>query len=82
MAEVYTVAAVRAQVSKYLLGTIDRVQITEWLTPLVWLEEGDAEAVDLAWEVALLLAEASRGHLTEEELREQLQNLAAPSVPA
>ena len=82
MAEVYTVAAVRAEINSYLLGKVERKQLTEWLTPLVWLEEGDAEAVDLAWEVALLLTEASRGHLTDEELRGQLQDLAAPSVPA
>ncbi len=82
MVDVYTVAAVRAEINSYLLGKVDRKQITEWLTPLVWQEEGDSEAVDLAWEVALLLTEASRGHLAEEELREQFQDLAAPSVPA
>ena len=82
MVDVYTVAAVRAEINSYLDRKVDRKQLTEWLTPLVWQEEGDAEAVELGWGVALLLAEASRGHLTDEELREQFQNLAAPSVPA
>lgn len=82
MAEVYTAADVRAMIKSYLSGKVDRKQITEWLTPLVWQEEGAADAVDLGWSVALLLTEASRGDLNEEELREQLRSLAAPSVPA
>ncbi len=82
MADVYTLAALRAEINSYLKGKVDRKQLTVWLTPLVWHEEGDAEAVDLGWSVALLLMEASRGDLTEEELREQLRTLAAPSVPA
>ncbi len=82
MADVYTAADVRAMIKGYLRDKVERKQITEWLTPLVWEEEGDAEAVELGWSVALLLTEASRGDLTEEELREQLRTLAAPSVPA
>ena len=82
MVDVYTVAAVRAEINSYLDRKVDRKQLTEWLTPLVWREEGDAEAVDLGWGVALLLMEASRGDLTEEELRASLRSLVAPSVPA
>ena len=82
MANVYTAADVRAMIKNYLADKVDRKQITEWLTPLVWEEKGAAEAVDLGWSVALLLMEASRGDLTEEELREQLRALAAPTVPA
>ena len=82
MAEVYTVAAVRAEINSYLLGKVDRKQITEWLTPMVWQDEGDADAVDLGWSVALLLMEISGGHLTEEELRVSLRALVDESVPA
>ena len=82
MVDVYTVAAVRAEINSYLDRKVDRKQLTEWLTPLVWREEGDAEAVELGWGVALLLMEASRGDLTEEELRASLRSLVAPSVPA
>ena len=78
----YTATAVRAMIKSYLSGKVDQKQITEWLTPLVWQEEGASDAVDLGWSLALLLAEASRGDLTEEELREQLRSLATPSVPA
>ncbi len=78
----YTATAVRAMIKSYLADKVDQKQITEWLTPLVWQEEGASDAVDLGWSLALLLAEASRGDLTEEELREQLRSLATPSVPA
>ncbi len=82
MVDVYTVAAVRAEINSYLDRKVDRKQLTEWLTPLVWREEGDAEAVELGWGVALLLMEASRGDLTEEELRASLRSLVDQSVPA
>ena len=82
MVDVYTVAAVRAEINSYLDRKVDRKQLTEWLTPLVWQEEGDAEAVELGWGVALLLMEASRGDLTEEELRASLRSLVDHSVPA
>ena len=82
MVDVYTVAAVRAEINSYLDRKVDQKQLTEWLTPLVWREEGDAEAVELGWGVALLLMEASRGDLTEEELRASLRSLVDQSVPA
>ena len=82
MADVYTLAAVRARIKSYLAKKVDRKQFTVWLTPLVWREKGDAEAVDLGWSVALLLMEAGRGDLTEEELCAGLRNLVDESVPA
>lgn len=82
MAKVYTVTDVCAAIDNYLLGKTDRKQFTVWLTPLVWQEEGVSEAIDLAWSVALLLAEASRGHLDEDELRASLRTLVDQSVPA
>ena len=82
MVDVYTVADVRAEINSYLSGKVDRKQLTEWLTPLVWQEEGDVEALDLGWGIALLLMEAGRGDLTEEELRAGLRSLVDESVPA
>ena len=82
MVNVYTVADVRAEINSYLSGKVDRKQLTEWLTPLVWQEEGDVEALDLGWGIALLLMEAGRGDLTEEELRAGLRSLVDQSVPA
>ena len=78
----YTVAVVRAQIEKYVLDEIDQVQLDEWLFPLLWPDEGPADALDLGWSAEFLLMEASRGHLTEEELRASLRSLVAPSVPA
>ena len=82
MAEVYTAAAVRAQIGKYLADEIDRAQLDDWLFPLLWANDGPADALELGWDAELRLMEASRGHLTEEELRERLRSLATPSVPA
>ena len=82
MATVYTVDDVRAAINNYLCGETGRTQFAVWLTPLVWEEEGASEAIDLAWSVALLLAEAGRGHLDEDELCESLRQLLDQSVPA
>ena len=82
MAQMYTVAVVRAQIEKYVLGEIDRVQLDEWLFPLLWPDEGPADALDLGWSAELSLMETSRGHLSEEELRASLRALVDESVPA
>lgn len=82
MAQMYTAAAVRAQIEKYVLGEIDRVQLDEWLFPLLWPDEGPEDALDLGWSAELLLMEAGRGHLSEDELRANLRSLVDESVPA
>ncbi|MDE2670743.1 MAG: hypothetical protein OXI51_13950 [Chloroflexota bacterium] len=76
MPDAYTVASVRAQVGRFLMGQLSRQQLDEWLFPLVWFEDGDREVVDLAWSVELLLMEASGGYLSEEELRTGLVTYA------
>lgn len=80
MQDAYTVASVRAQVGRFLLGQIDRRQLDEWLFPLVWSGDGDRDVVDLAWSVELLLMEASGGYLSEEELGAALLPLARIEV--
>ncbi len=82
MAQMYTVAVVRAQIEKYVLGEIERVQLDEWLFPLLWPDEGPADALDLGWSAELLLMEAGRGDLSEEELCASLRTLVDQSVPA
>lgn len=82
MAEVYTVAAVRARIREYVRGEIDRVALDEWLFALLWPDEGPADALELGWSAELSLMEAARGHLSEEELRERLRALVDESVPA
>lgn len=82
MPQVYTVADVRAQIRKYVLGEIDRAELDEWLFPLLWPDVGPADALDLGWSAELLLMEAARGHLDEAELRESLRALVDESVPA
>lgn len=78
----YTATAVRAQIEKYVLGEIDRVQLDEWLFPLLWPEEGPADALDLGWSAELLLMEAGGGYLSEDELRAELHALVEQSVSA
>ncbi len=77
MRESYPLIAVRTQIGRYILGEISLDQLEDWLFPLVWKEEGELDAVGLAWDAQLLLMEASGGYHTEEELRAQLVPLAA-----
>ena len=72
MQDAYTVASLRAQVGRFLLGGIDRRQLDEWLFPLIWSGDDDSGVVNLAWSVELLLMEASGGYLSDEELRAAL----------
>ena len=76
MREAYPLTAVRTRIGRYVLGEISIDQLEDWLIPVVWAEEGDPEAVGLAWDAQLLLMEASGGYHTEEELRAQLAPLA------
>ncbi len=78
MAEVYSVTAVRAQLRRFLAGEISRRDLGRWLEPFVLAEEEGprTEALDLAWDIELVLMEATHVDLTEEEVREELLPLA------
>lgn len=77
MREAYPLIAVRTWIGRYVLGEISLNQLEDWLIPVVWAEEGEPDAIRLAWDAQLLLMEASGGYHTEEELRAQLVPLAA-----
>ena len=79
----YTVAEIHAEVERYLAGEIDASDLESSLIPLVWDEVGPAEAIDLALDVVLLRFEQSGGHITEDNLREDLRKLvsAAATLP-
>ena len=76
MPETYTVAALRAQLARYVRGDIDSQALAEWLIPLTWTGSGETEALELARQVELSLMERSSGHVTDEELRAELRPLA------
>ena len=81
MEEVYTVAAVHAVFKRYGLGEIGYDEFVDWLTPLIWNEEGEPEAVALGWRAALGVAEASSGHRSEEDLQAELLTLVPEAAP-
>ena len=81
MEEVYTVAAVHAVFKRYGLGEIGYDEFVDWLTPLIWNEEGEPGAVALGWRAALGVAEASSGHRSEEDLRAELLALVPEAAP-
>lgn len=76
MAPTYTVASLRAQLRRYIEKEIAWEELSDWLFPLTWRDEGDDEVLRLAWKVQLLLFESSGGHLTDDELRAELRPLA------
>lgn len=80
MEPVYTVAVVRAAIRRCALGEMGGQDLAEWLTPLIWPEDAGGEAVELGWRAALPLAEASSGHLSEDELRAELLALVSDSA--
>lgn len=81
MEPVYTVAEVRAAINRCALGEIGGQDLAEWLTPLIWPEGGEGEAVELGWRAALPLAEASSGHLSADELRAELHAIVSEPSP-
>jgi hypothetical protein len=67
----------RHHLSRYLAGRISLVDLKERLIDATWDSEGakSSEEMQLAYDIELVLAEASSGYLTPEELRADLQNL-------
>lgn len=82
MSATYTVAALRAQLARYVRGDIDSQALAEWLIPLTWTGAGAPEALELARQVELSLMERSSGHVTDEELRAELRPLAGMDADA
>lgn len=82
MPEAYSPEAVRARIQRCAAGEISPTELDDWLFPLLWPDDGDADALDLAWSAELLLMELGRGHWTEAAFREQLALLVQPRTAA
>ena len=68
---------IRTKVACYLANEISLEEFFEWFVPIIWNIEKfqDKEALDLAYEIQLRLAEFSKGHWSEEELKSKLSQL-------
>ena len=79
---VYTLAAVTAEVERYLAGEISVSDLEGWFIPLVWEKAGPEDVLDLAYEILLLRFEYSDGQMSEAQfqngLREMLPTAALP----
>ena len=82
MPEAYSLEAVRARIQRCAEGGGSPAELDDWLFPLLWPDEGDADARELAWSAELLLMELGRGHWTEAAFREQLALLVQPRAVA
>src|SRR5437762_2500883 len=69
---------IRERLTRYLNGLISLRQFQEWFVPATWNVEQihDQSAYDLTYDIELKLAEFSNGHLTENQLREELRQIA------
>jgi hypothetical protein len=63
---------------RYLTGTLTLNEFQDWLVQATWDMEATAspEAVLLARDIELVLAEATSGYLTRDELRADLGEIA------
>ena len=81
METIYTLETVRAQIERFATGELSPFDFETWPIPLIWPDEGDADVLDLAWEVELRLCEISRGHLTVEDAGAMLRSYATEHYP-
>ena len=82
MPEAYSLETVRARIQRCAEGRGSPRKLDDWLFPLLWPDDGDADARELAWSAELLLMELGRGHWTEAAFRQQLALLVQPSAVA
>lgn len=81
-ARAYSPEAVRARIQRCARGECSPAELDDWLFPLLWPDDGDADARELAWSAELLLMELGRGHWTEAAFRAQLALLVQPRAAA
>lgn len=64
----------REQLARYLVKELSLEDFQIWFAPVLWNIERSLSrpAVELAYEIALRIAEFSNGHWTQEELRNNL----------
>ena len=73
---------IRSRLADWIDGKISLSEFEDWFVPETWNihKANDAEAEDVADEIELSLSEYSGGHLTLEQLKESLKELARPFV--
>jgi hypothetical protein len=73
--------AIRERLAEYLEGERQLDEFKDWLVGATWDVEQSKEpaAIDLTYEIKLLLAEHSGGYLTEDELRAELAPVSESS---
>lgn len=71
---------IREQLARFLFGDATLERFEEWFVPETWDADkaGDAEAEDLTNEIDLAVSEYTSGHLSAEELRTRLADVAFP----
>jgi elongation factor P--beta-lysine ligase len=79
-----TVRDLQLHLSKYLSKETTLRQFREWFDDATWgvAAESDSPLRRMAGEIELRLAEFTSGHLTESEMRKQLQPLLQPEPAA
>jgi len=72
---------IHGKLAGYLSGNITLEDFEDWFVPSSWnsREADDLEAWTLLSSIELRLSEYSSGHLTEEELRKELESLSMGS---
>ena len=70
--------AIREHLNGYLSGSLTLNEFQDWFIAATWNIESTAPttAVELARDIGLVLAEATSGYLTRDELRSDLARLA------
>lgn len=70
--------AIRRHLERYLAGNLTLNELQDWLVRATWDMEATAspDAMNLAHDIELVLAELSSGFLTPDELRADLQEIA------
>lgn len=68
---------IRAALVRYLNSEISLAEFEDWFVPVAWNIEqtGNREAIELAAEIELRLAEFTNGHWSEDELHNKLAPL-------
>lgn len=69
---------IRSEIGRFLAGEITLDQFENWLVPRSWNvhQWGSVETQQLAYAIELGLAEHEIGHLSDEDLRKELHQLA------
>ncbi|HUG94249.1 MAG TPA: hypothetical protein VML55_25695 [Planctomycetaceae bacterium] len=73
---------IRIKLGEYVTCQVGLEEFHDWLSPVLWdiEDQGEPGAADLAYSIELAIAEYSAGHMNEQELREELEQLVLYSL--